>query len=231
MASWMVHLRIADALIDKITDLDPAAFVMGNIAPDSGVPNSDWSAFSPPKSVTHYHVPVAGSKSNRIDIDAFCADYFSQQQIQFYGNRAYSFFLGYYAHLLTDMEWSNKITAPLKNLYPKEYAENKRALIEKVKADWYDLDFRFLLENPDFRAFQIYEQAVGFQNEYMQEFSADAFDNRRDYICGFYHSDEHGVLYREYPFLNPEQADRFVQETVDFVMDKIRVYVHRTMLP
>ena len=35
MASWMIHLRIADRLMDRIPDLDETAFVMGNIAPDS----------------------------------------------------------------------------------------------------------------------------------------------------------------------------------------------------
>ena len=35
----MVHLRIADKLLDSIPGLSPAEFVVGNIAPDSGVPN------------------------------------------------------------------------------------------------------------------------------------------------------------------------------------------------
>lgn len=219
MASWMVHLRIADALLDQITWLDKTAFVMGNIAPDSGVPNSDWSAFTPPKSITHYYT-IAKS----INIDRFCNDYFSQQRILSFSKEEYSFFLGYYIHLLTDIEWANKISKPAKKLHPEEYAENRAAFMERMKEDWYDLDFRFLQEHPDFRAFQIYEQAAGFRNEFMKEFSEEAFDNRREYICGFYRGEEHGQLYRKYPYLTPEQADRFVQETVDFVMHKISVY-------
>jgi len=43
MASWMVHLRIADCLLDKFVHLDKTAFVMGNIAPDSGVPTEGGS--------------------------------------------------------------------------------------------------------------------------------------------------------------------------------------------
>ena len=54
MASWMVHLRIADRLLDQFPDLSPIEFIVGNIAPDSGVPNEDWSAFSPPTSVSHF---------------------------------------------------------------------------------------------------------------------------------------------------------------------------------
>jgi hypothetical protein len=51
MASWMVHLRIADKLLNELKDIDETAFVMGNIAPDSGVPNEDWTKFTPPKTV------------------------------------------------------------------------------------------------------------------------------------------------------------------------------------
>ena len=54
MASWMIHLRIADQLTDRIKDLDETSFIMGNIAPDSGVPSADWTVYNPPKSVSHY---------------------------------------------------------------------------------------------------------------------------------------------------------------------------------
>jgi hypothetical protein len=43
MATWMVHLRIADKLLNKIKGLSYTEFVVGNIAPDSGVPNDAWS--------------------------------------------------------------------------------------------------------------------------------------------------------------------------------------------
>ena len=59
MASWMVHLRIADNLLSRMPHLSPIEFIMGNMAPDSGVPNADWSAFSPPTRISHFssHVP------------------------------------------------------------------------------------------------------------------------------------------------------------------------------
>ena len=41
MASWMIHLRVADRLLNEPGELDETAFIMGNIAPDSGVPNED----------------------------------------------------------------------------------------------------------------------------------------------------------------------------------------------
>ena len=221
MASWMVHLRIADALIDKIADIDKTAFVIGNIAPDSGVPNADWTGYTPPKSVSHYHVMQEDGKTYEIDVEAFCAEYFSKELIKSYSATEYSFFLGYLIHLLTDVEWNKKIFSPSKDKNAEYYIRDKKSFFEKLKDDWYDLDFRYLKEHPNFRAFHIYEQAEEFTNVYMKEFSADAFDNRREYVCEFYHSDEHGELYREYPYLGPEQADRFVKETVDYLYSKI----------
>ncbi len=48
MASWMVHLRITDLLLDVFDNLEETEFVVGNIAPDSGIPSEDWSYYTPP---------------------------------------------------------------------------------------------------------------------------------------------------------------------------------------
>lgn len=54
MAFWMVHLRIADILLDKFEDLEKTDFIMGNIAPDSDVPSEDWSYHVPSSKVSHF---------------------------------------------------------------------------------------------------------------------------------------------------------------------------------
>lgn len=46
MATWIAHLRIAENILRNGRGLDKTAFVSGNIAPDAGVPNEDWSIFS-----------------------------------------------------------------------------------------------------------------------------------------------------------------------------------------
>ena len=54
MGTWISHLRIAEQLLTAMPQLDEVAFIYGNLAPDSGLPNADWSAFDPPKEVTHF---------------------------------------------------------------------------------------------------------------------------------------------------------------------------------
>lgn len=218
MASWMVHLRIADRLLDLIEGLDKEAFVLGNIAPDSGVPNEDWSVFDPPGNVTHFRTKP--EEKTFIDVDKYVQEYFSDDKLMKYSSREYSFFLGYYIHLLTDIEWTRMVHSEGVN------EENARKanmtytdFVWKNKEDWYDLDFLYMEEHPQFRAFHIYENAEDIKNIFMDAFPNDAFENRREYICGFYRSDNHGNLHREYQYLTKERVDRFVDETVNVLMD------------
>ena len=211
MASWMVHLRIADKLLDSIPCLSPTEFIVGNIAPDSGVPNEDWSAFSPPTSVSHFK--SAGKKA---DPDAFAARYFTRPQE--YNRKQYSFYLGYLTHLLTDVLWSEQIARPALDRAGKADAPDREEFIWKLKKDWYDLDFKYLRDHPEFRAFRIYREAVDFKNVYMEEFSPDAFDNRRQYITGFYLAGRED-LDREYPYLTQAEMDGFVVSSVSRILD------------
>ena len=218
MASWMVHLRIADELLGHSDNIDETAFVMGNIAPDSGVPSEDWTEYHPPKAISHFKSKP--DDETYFDIDAFCEKYFNDDVIKNYSLKEYSFFLGYYVHLLTDVRWTKTVYVDLITTYSKECSEDKYKLVWAAKGDWYDLDFLYLEQHPDFKAFSLYENAVDYDNEFMDMFSRDAFENRRQYICGFYHSDNHGDLHRDYIYMTPEQADSFVQTTVHQILER-----------
>ncbi len=218
MASWMVHLRIADNLLDKITGLDKNAFILGNIAPDSGVPNEDWSVFTPPVMVTHFR--TRPEERTYIDIEKYVRDYFTKDKKEKYTSREYSFFLGYYTHLLTDIEWTKMTHSEgISEENAKKENMSLTEFIWKNKEDWYDLDFLYLEEHPQFRAFNIYENTDDIKNVYMSVFPEDAFENRRDYICGYYRSDNHGDLHRNYQYLTKERSDQFVDETTNVIMD------------
>ena len=90
MASWMVHLRIADKLLNELKDIDETAFVMGNIAPDSGVPNDDWTKFTPPKTVSNFNDSIYDTS---INIDGFCSKYFNEEINDKYTKKNILFFL------------------------------------------------------------------------------------------------------------------------------------------
>lgn len=227
MATWMVHLRVADSMMDELPNLDKTAFVVGNIAPDSGVPNEDWSRFTPNTMTSHFKKNEEGKE---IDIERFKAEYLSAELIQVYNERQYSFFLGYWTHLFTDIMWAKKIWIPckekyrrIKNLTESLTYEEKQDMIWAIKADWYDLDFLYLQQHPDFRAFQIYRSAIGFKNEYMTFFAEDAFENRREYITDFYLEGREN-LDREYMYLTEKNSEEFVKCVVGKVINMLDIF-------
>ena len=54
MATWIVHLRLAENLLSLIPNLDEGQFAIGNTAPDSGIPDENWQNFAPPSNITHF---------------------------------------------------------------------------------------------------------------------------------------------------------------------------------
>lgn len=223
MASWMVHLRVADKLLDRLEGIFPTEFVVGNIAPDSGVPNEDWSVFTPSSELSHFKNPSIDGWKN-VCIDKFIDEYFTKEQRQNYNKQQYSFFLGYYTHLLTDIEWVSQILRPSEKRFADLLVEQGKVdFVWTLKQDWYDLDFLYLKKHPGFRAFHIYENAVGFRNTFMDIFSEDAFENRRQYITGFYRAGRDN-LEREYPYLTEAQAEKFVEQTVEKIATMLIKY-------
>ena len=212
MASWMIHLRIADKLLDKIPDLSPIEFIMGNMAPDSGIPNDDWSAFSPTTAVSHYRVDN-GTGKKIIDIHRYVEEFFTPEHQKTYDVRQYSFYLGYYVHLLTDMLWSELVAWPVRKKFPD-------ITWDEIKEDWYGQDFLYIKNHPGFRAFRAYLGSVGFVNRYLDFFAPDAFDNRREYITSFYLQKQEN-LDREYLYLTEAEATAFVDQSVSEILSKI----------
>ena len=212
MASWMVHLRVADALLDQIDNIEPEPFIVGNLAPDSGIPNDDWTTFTPSTSVSHFR--PSGKKA---DPFSFSKKYFTYNQRTQYSKKQFSFYLGYFTHLMTDVLWSSMVVYPSIEKHPEKATKDKNAFIWELKKDWYDLDFKYLRDHPGFRAFRLYSSSKGFQNTFMDEFSSTAFDDRRAYISDFYLSGRSG-LDREYNYLTEPEMDNFVQESVEKIL-------------
>ena len=106
MATWVTHLMIADGVLKHFSSLDKRGFCVGNIAPDCNVENEDWTAFTPPREVTHW---MQGERKNASDCDAFFEEYIARRRNQIQSAEEYAFLLGYYAHLITDAAFQKMI--------------------------------------------------------------------------------------------------------------------------
>lgn len=104
MATWIVHLRVAENIL-KTFDFIVNEFLVGNIGPDSGVPSEDYSSFNPPKLLTHW----LQSEKENIDKNGSKIGAYQFKEEYLSGNyktkKEFSFLVGYYTHLLTDIRW------------------------------------------------------------------------------------------------------------------------------
>ena len=222
MASWMVHLRVAAAVLGRFSTLCEREFIVGNIAPDSGVPNGDWSVFTPSADVSHFKVRDARGKM-AVEPQGFVDKYLTRERQAVYDARVRSFYFGYWCHLMTDVLWVRDIVDPSKAADADAYCSDPTATVWKWKKDWYDLDFLYLRDHPDFAAFAIYRTATDFENVYMDEFAPDAFAGRCAYITDFYSdASSRGELDRDYPYLTRERMDAFVRDAAAEIAARLR---------
>lgn len=104
MATWVTHLRIADAVLEAIPELCRHEFCVGCIAPDCNVENADWTAYTPPREVTHW---MSSGRKTAADCDRFVQEYMKPRPVS--TPQEESFLLGYYAHLIADAEFQRTI--------------------------------------------------------------------------------------------------------------------------
>lgn len=212
MATWMTHFRIADKLIDIIgpDKLDLPAFVIGNIAPDCGTPNSDGLTYTPDKDITHF-----GYTEDR-DYKKFRQEYLEKS----FDNKSRSLYLGYYLHLLTDEEWGRLISSPkIENMMKKNPDEG--AVSEKIRSDGFDLDKLYLEKHPQMRAYKIFTSVVSFPNVYFEFFPEDAFEVQINRIRDFYNNLSVNAE-KEYRYLTEKELEWFIENAVVNMVPKIK---------
>ncbi|MGD2157605.1 MAG: hypothetical protein PVG14_03225 [Anaerolineales bacterium] len=213
MATWIGHLRIAENLLSLIDNLDAEQFTVGNLAPDSGLPDEKWERFDPPPEITHFK--DSGEDDAEIQDLRFFDEYLASEKVRPDVAR-FSFLLGYFFHLVTDRYWYFEIGKPTMKRYSKQFEEDSDFIWE-VKRDWYGLDHLYLREHPDslfFGDFQAYE----YRKDYLDFLTAEAIQHRIDEIRTVYQRDDeriHSLIERPFIFLGKDDMNRFVSNATD----------------
>lgn len=208
MATWIVHMRIANYFMKKYNILDNSQFLVGNIAPDCGVPSEDWSYYTPSKTITHWE---------REDGSMDAAD-FKEQYIKEKTDSKYPFYLGYYFHLLTDIEWMKLYERKKQEPVFIQAAMQDQGIVGKVKRDWYGQDSLYLQTHPEFIFFTMFSKIDTFENIYFEFYPQNAFIRQIKHITEFYLSAEEDPD-REFPFLKTSEMDQFVEQTITLIED------------
>jgi Zinc dependent phospholipase C len=216
MGTWISHFRIAERLLTVLPDvglpnIDAQQFVIGNVAPDSGRPNHDWTSFDPPKSVTHFLRP--GEDEGRIRDLAFYREFV---QPLGRGDPQFSFMLGYFTHLVSDNLWMHFIGGSTHNAFAPEFARDRAATWEKVKDDWYGLDHKYLRDFPD-NVFARYVVGASNPPSPFAFLPTGALAYRLDDLREFYRTPGDLVLDRPYPYLSETSMTRAVTDCADAI--------------
>ncbi len=232
MASWMIHFRIAGALLDAgaLGDAPDAdiltAFVMGNIAPDSGVPSPDGVGYTPNKDTSHFMRIFDSGIRDRCDTRGYAARWLTPA-LEAGDPVATAFHLGYLSHLVTDNAWIRDVVLPAKEIYAHlrlEKGVETPAAVARfyafLKKDWYDRDFLYIKQNPDLPVYRIFLNAPYFENRFLPFFPEDAFEARRGEIVEFYRRGVENVTERE-TYLSEEELEGFVRDAAEEISEEI----------
>ncbi|MGI5899662.1 MAG: zinc dependent phospholipase C family protein [Christensenellales bacterium] len=205
MATWIAHMRVAEYFMNNFHELNNEAFLVGNIGPDCGVPNEDRSAYVPDSEITHWK-----NEGGAIDAAAF-----KEAHLQARDSK-YPFYLGYYLHLLTDLEWAKLYSRKkLEPLYKDGLAEGN-SFVRKIKKDWYGQDHLYLFQNKDCVFFNMFAKIDAFDNIYLDYYAKDALIKQVKNISKFYlnHKEDQS---RAFPYLSKEEMDAFVEDCISSV--------------
>ncbi|MHB1394759.1 MAG: hypothetical protein ACYCYE_17185 [Clostridia bacterium] len=206
MASWLTHLRVAEMIKQKVSEIDFPYLIIGSIAPDSGVPDESQRNYTPSKEVTHCRSQKDGSVAD-MDETMFFANYLVPEKIMTRSDSTRSFLWGYYFHLITDKLWLEEYFKPLKMRYESEFENPDKDFVDFIREEMLTLDFEYLKEN----GAELVEQLKGFDGNinFFNEFDSDYIYSCKNRIVDFY-CGEPLYLDREYKYLSPQIIEDFI---------------------
>ena len=231
MASWMIHFRVANAMLEAaiLEGFPPeaiTAFVWGNVAPDSGAPTPD-GGYSPNKNTSHFMrrfegVPP-GQIPERCDPRGF-AETWLTPAIENDDPVATAFYAGYLCHLVTDNAWVRDFIYPAKVKLAHlrlsngvETPEGVARFYAFLKRDWYDMDFLFVKHRDPLPAYRLFLEAPPFKNTFLPFFPEDAFEQKRREIEAFYRRGAAEAEDRE-TYLTEEELEAFIRLVRDEIL-------------
>ncbi|MBN1976125.1 MAG: hypothetical protein JW918_01885 [Anaerolineae bacterium] len=216
MATWVAHLRLAENLLETIEELDAPSFALGNIAPDSGIPDEKWETFTPPKEVSHFIVPTEDDVLRFADLE-FYRRYLLPMSCP---GRKVSLLMGYFLHLVADNLWYRWIARPTLERFQAELEADQRFIWE-VKRDWYGLDFVYLHQHPDSLFYRVFLDCEYDDDCGLDFMPAEGLRRQLDYIKNLYQDREkmdQALNGRPDIYLTKPEMDRFVRDTTRYLL-------------
>lgn len=190
MPTWINHFRVADNLLDKINHLDTEYFLIGNIAPDCGIPTDKNGEYIPSTNITHFTIQDISNKTD-CDYDLIYENYIRDET----DLKKRSFFIGYFVHLFTDCEYALDIYLGTEKKYGK-FADNQK-LWKAFKKELHNIDDLFLKENSS-KSFELFKTYNGFNEQYPNWYRNNEISKQMKNIVKFYSKPKPKKLKHQY---------------------------------
>ncbi len=222
MGTWISHLRIAENLLNHFPEVDEVTFTFGNLSPDSGLPNANWTEFDPPKEVTHFLHKGEGEDS--IHDLVFYRQYLADIKLAD-DRKLYSFRLGYFFHLICDILWAKRIGGSTKRQFKELFEEDPKEAVQLIKGDWYGLDQLYVRDHPEHIFWRVI-MTRAYPPSYLPFIHDNALHQQYDHIRKFYSEQEdQWFLSIPYHYLNENTMTHIVNESIQAVLivhEKVR---------
>jgi len=215
MGTWISHLRIAERLLDHFPNLDEVTFTFGNLSPDSGIPNADWTEFDPPKEVTHFLRRGEGEDAihDLVYYEQYLADVTPEDD-----RKLYSFRLGYFFHLICDIMWASRIATTTKQEFRSLFDEDPGKAVGIVKDDWYGLDQLYVRDHPESNFWQVV-MANPNPPSYLPFVKDRALHQQFEHIRKYYSEPEDQIfLSLPYRYLSERTMTRMINDSIEAVL-------------
>ena len=215
MGTWISHLRIAENLLQHFPEVDEVTFAFGNLSPDSGIPNADWTEFDPPKDVTHFlrKGEEEFAIHDLVYYRRYLADVEPLNDIQLY-----SFRLGYFFHLICDIMWARRIGMATRKQFQELFKKDEKRAVSLVKDDWYGLDQLYVRAHPEHIFWRVI-MTNPFPPSYLPFVKDKALHQQYDHIRKYYSEQEdQWFLSIPYRYLNETTMTRIVNDSIEAVL-------------
>ena len=211
MASWLTHLRVAERIKQKVSEIDFQYLIIGSIAPDSGVPDESRMDYTPSKDITHckYQNDSCIADMNET---VFFDSYLVPEKIMIRSDNTRSFLWGYYFHLITDKLWLEECFRPFQKSYENEFQNPDKDFVNLIREEMFSLDFEYIKEKGPMLINELnnFDGSINF----FYEFDSDYIYECKNRIVEFY-SAKPLTLDREYKYLNSQIIEEFIAKAAD----------------
>lgn len=226
MATWIAHLRVAEGLLPLYPDLDVEPFAIGHIAPDSGVPTSDWRTFDPPRDVTHCQRANPPGEHGLEDM-AFYREHLRELGVARCHSPRHAFLLGYWMHLVTDNLWRQTVWRPERARHAPQF-DTLHALVVALKRDWYGLDRLYLAAHPDCLFWRVFVEAQ-YRASYLDVVPAEAIRLGLQQKKAYYRDEAALAEARAhtYPYLTRKGMDAFCELAINRLTTLVALFTDR----